>query len=714
MSWDKAGQLTALTAPDARTFAFEYNADGNLVRETDTARPASGEASLSSSMEYDGAGRVARVNRASGEQVAVTYDAAGRPEATTASDGTATQIGYAPVAGGKGGRPQTFTTAEGSETDLQYNGPLIASTGAQNDAWPGDTTGPQPRVSIGYDATLRANREAVGPDAIGSVDYTYNADEQLTKVGPVGIAYDESNGDPTSLTAGTTTTWMGIDARGDLASLSSTMSGDASVLSESVLRDGLGRITQRSETAGSGPAQTVDYRYDVAGHLTQVLRGGAVAESYGYDVSGGLTSRSNGMLSSWIATDGHGRPTHTADGTSLVWSADGELERVTAPGGAQTTMVYDGFGRLTRVDLPDGRVGRYRYDGLGRRTAVRLDGQLVRRFVYGGAEFPRARVDAAGDVLERYIYASQTHVPDLIVRRDGQRLRLIRDTLGSVRATVDADTGEVLQRISYDAYGQVTADTNPGLQPFGFKGALSDPVAQGAGLVWMGVRAYQPTIARFATQDPAGLAAGWNRHDALAGDPVNFVDVDGRFSSPLHGFVSTIKGIGQGSVDLVGGFVDTVGNYVGSVFCAVSTTCSREDGFSEGGDWARARGGLDVANECSPFFVAGATLGEGAAAGVGGRGRGGGFAGRRGSPIEISPGTNVPGSIGGRAYSGHALDRMQGRGIPPSAVEDAISSGTSIAGRGGTTIHHSSTNGISVVVNRGGRVVTVSHGQLKP
>lgn len=91
-----------------------------------------------------------------------------------------------------------------------------------------------------------------------------------------------------------------------------------------------------------------------------------------------------------------------------------------------------------------------------------------------------------------------------------------------------ADTGLVVQRLAYSAYGQVTQDTNPGLQPFGFKGAFSDPVAAGAGLIWMGVRAYQPSAARFTTPDPVGLAAGWNQHDGLGGDPINLIDADGR------------------------------------------------------------------------------------------------------------------------------------------------------------------------------------------
>jgi hypothetical protein len=57
---------------------------------------------------------------------------------------------------------------------------------------------------------------------------------------------------------------------------------------------------------------------------------------------------------------------------------------------------------------------------------------------------------------------------------------------------------------------------------------------------------------------------------------------------------------------------------------------------------------------------------------------------------------------------------MQGRGVPPSAVEDAIASGQGVTGRGGSTIHYSAENHLSVVVGRNGRVVTVGYGRFKP
>ena len=87
--------------------------------------------------------------------------------------------------------------------------------------------------------------------------------------------------------------------------------------------------------------------------------------------------------------------------------------------------------------------------------------------------------------------------------------------------------------------------------------------------------------------------------------------------------------------------------------------------------------------------------------------------GRSGEPIEVAPGTNAPATINGRPFSGHALDRVQGRGIPPSAVDDAISTGQASSGkRAETTDYYNSTNNITVTIDTlTGRVVTVRQGK---
>ncbi len=86
--------------------------------------------------------------------------------------------------------------------------------------------------------------------------------------------------------------------------------------------------------------------------------------------------------------------------------------------------------------------------------------------------------------------------------------------------------------------------------------------------------------------------------------------------------------------------------------------------------------------------------------------------GNSSSPIEIQPGTNSPASVGGTDYSGHALDRMQGRGLPPAVVEDTIRNGEAAPGnRPGTTTYWSATNNVTVVVDSAtGTVITVRKG----
>ena len=81
--------------------------------------------------------------------------------------------------------------------------------------------------------------------------------------------------------------------------------------------------------------------------------------------------------------------------------------------------------------------------------------------------------------------------------------------------------------------------------------------------------------------------------------------------------------------------------------------------------------------------------------------------GQRGSPMNVRRGTNGPEVIGGRSYSGHALDEMQADGIPPSAVENTIQTGTTSPGNTpGTTVHDG--DGLRVVTNQSGRVVTAT------
>jgi filamentous hemagglutinin len=77
-------------------------------------------------------------------------------------------------------------------------------------------------------------------------------------------------------------------------------------------------------------------------------------------------------------------------------------------------------------------------------------------------------------------------------------------------------------------------------------------------------------------------------------------------------------------------------------------------------------------------------------------------------PEERLPPTNSAAMIGGRAYSGHALDGMQEAGLTPTVVEEVIAVGVKSPGNTpGTT--ESRALGVMVVTNQSGKVVTVGY-----
>jgi hypothetical protein len=80
--------------------------------------------------------------------------------------------------------------------------------------------------------------------------------------------------------------------------------------------------------------------------------------------------------------------------------------------------------------------------------------------------------------------------------------------------------------------------------------------------------------------------------------------------------------------------------------------------------------------------------------------------GRRGAPLTVPPGTNAPATIGGRNFTGHALDQMQSRGFTPTVVENAIQHGARTPGNQAGTFQHVF-EGVRVITNEAGGVITV-------
>lgn len=132
-------------------------------------------------------------------------------------------------------------------------------------------------------------------------------------------------------------------------------------------------------------------------------------------------------------------------------------------GASERTWTYryhdsgDSRGALAEVDARD-RLTRY--------------GTLTYDWDASG-DLTRKTDTATGDIT-RYDYDASGHLQDVELP-DGRTIDYRvgpTDHLSSVRLVVNASTGNVVQRMKYDAFGNVLQDTNPGLQPFGYAGGL--------------------------------------------------------------------------------------------------------------------------------------------------------------------------------------------------------------------------------------------------
>ena len=199
---------------------------------------------------------------------------------------------------------------------------------------------------------------------------------------------------------------------------------------------------------------------------------------------------------------------------------------------AQTT-VREYYTRAANEDCVNGGPWtrtKYIYDGQNRLVGKEVNGKLTEGFLYDGQLEPVAELDGSGNIVEQFVYGTRANVPDYIIKA-GEVYRVISNQVGSPVLIVNASTGAIAEQISYDAWGNITSDSNPGFQPFRFAGGLYDP---DTGLVHFGARDYDPETGRWITKDPILFAGGeTNLYGYVLGDPINLTDVLGLYPYSL-------------------------------------------------------------------------------------------------------------------------------------------------------------------------------------
>ena len=365
---------------------------------------------------------------------------------------------------------------------------LTAST------WSGAVAGSVTRT---FDNDFRVSSDSV--NGASSIAVQYDADSLRTQVGGLSLTRSAQTGLIAATALGSVADSLNYDGFGGPIQYSVSRGG-SEMYAMDVNRDALGRIASKTETLG-GATHVFSYTYDLAGRLTEVRQDGLLTDSYVYDANGNRLSSSGSGGTVNATYDAQDRLSQYGTAT-FTQTPNGERQSKTLAGQA-TTYRYDSLGNLSGVALPAGLQIDYVLDGSHRRVGKQINGTLVQGFLYQDGLHPIAELDGAGTVVSRFVYASGNAPAYLI--KGGATYRVVTDQLGSPRLVIDAATGQIAQRLDYDAFGVVTLDTNPGFQPFGFAGGLYD---QHTGLVHFGAREYDPLTGRWTTRDPIGFAGG--------------------------------------------------------------------------------------------------------------------------------------------------------------------------------------------------------------
>jgi len=498
---DASGNIISVVNPRGFTYRFTYNA-ANLLDSLVMPTTAAGAAFIR--YRYDADRRFTSISRPEGTVIGFSFDSASRPSTLTVPEGV---IRY--MFDSVTGNLASVSAPNGTAVAFTYDGGLPVST-----SWTGSVAG---SIQATYNDDLRTATMAV--NGANAINYDYDRGGRLVRAGAFQVTRGGPGGLPSVTSLENVMTSESYSGFGELSTLSAGV-GTSQLFQATYTRDRLGRVTGATETV-QGQTTTLAYEYDVRGRLRSVSSEGIPLASYEYDENGNrvrFTGPAGVLVGTYDARD----ELISYGGTAYAYSLNGEI--VSAATATDTTRyTYNTFGALLSVALSSGARVAYVLDGANRRIGKKVNGSLVQGFLYQDQLRPVAELDGNGSVVSRFVYGTRPNVPDFMIK-NGVTYRVIPDQAGSVRLVVNAETGEVVQRLDYDAYGNVTGNTNAGFQPFGFAGGLYDDDTK---LVHFGARDYDPFTGRWTSQDPAPFVGGTNLHAYAGNDPVNFGDPSG-------------------------------------------------------------------------------------------------------------------------------------------------------------------------------------------
>ena len=588
-TYDGTGRVVSYRVPGQPAVALAYDGRGRLASETrgDGADAATtsyayddatgwvsitGPDGVTQELVVDAAGRIVQITSGDGSTQLVDYDRSGRPVLVRPGSHPATTLGYSAA-----GRPIGYLPPpvpddfsyessshdqDGRLVDIAGPGDRHVSFAYDQDGRIGSWSFDRGQVTAGYDAATGLLARLAAPPGLttsfahvadtltgitwsgavtGSVAVTldsqrrviaqsvndapaiasvYDAGGALIRRGATVLERDQTSGLAVSATLGVAQTTWQYNADGLVTAQSTLINGTPAL----VLRyeyDALGRIRAVTESDAGGAERRIDYGYDEAGRLASVIVDGVVVERNTYDADGNRVSSGAPEATLDAVFDARGRLMSWGDVVYGYQPAGTLARRVDES--EVTAYDFDDLGSLRRAVLPDGRQIEYLVDGAGRRVGRIVDGALVAGYLYLPDGLVAAELDHAGRVVAQFAYDDRRHL--VSVDRDGRSWAIVTDHLGSPRLIIDAQSGDIVEAISYDAWGRIASPADPSTVPFGFAGGMLDP---DTGLMHFGARDYDPRVGRWTAPDPIRFRGGdTNFYSYLGGDPVNGTDRSG-------------------------------------------------------------------------------------------------------------------------------------------------------------------------------------------
>jgi RHS repeat-associated protein len=189
------------------------------------------------------------------------------------------------------------------------------------------------------------------------------------------------------------------------------------------------------------------------------------------------------------------------------------------------TFEWDARNQLVAVTMASNRT-EFTYDGAQRRvrTVEKSAGVVVSdvQALWCGGALCEERNLSTGVALRRFFAFGETI---------GSESRLfVTDHLRSVIAVTDIQ-GAVTGRFEYSPWGTRTVGGGSSLTDRGFSGHKSHSAS---GIAMTRYRAYDPSLARWASEDPAGSVDGPNEYAFVRSNPISLVDRDGLQASGIQ------------------------------------------------------------------------------------------------------------------------------------------------------------------------------------